>query len=97
MLRLITDKQLRQKLGGCSEMTIWRLRRDGKLPQPKKLGNRNVTPETEADEAIAKLLGLPHEARVIRERGECSRQPVNDSVSSDVAMGMTAFQRQPMD
>ena len=51
MLRLITDKQLRQKLGGCSEMTIWRLRRDGKLPKPKKLGNRNVTPEDEADKA----------------------------------------------
>ena len=58
MLRLITDKQLRQKLGGCSEMTIWRLRRDGKLPSPKKLGNRNVTPESEVDRAIAKLLGL---------------------------------------
>lgn len=58
MLRLITDKQLRQKLGGCSEMTIWRLRRDGKLPKPRKLGNRNVTPENDADTAIAKLLGL---------------------------------------
>ena len=32
MLRLITDKQLRQKLGGCSEMTIWRLRQ---LPTPR--------------------------------------------------------------
>jgi predicted DNA-binding transcriptional regulator AlpA len=58
MLRLVTDRQLRQKLGGCSEMTIWRLRRDGKLPRPKKLGSRNVTPEKEADEAIAKLIGL---------------------------------------
>lgn len=59
MLRLITDKQLRQKLGGYSEMTIWRLRRDGKLPKPRKLGNRNVTPEAEADTAIAKLLVIP--------------------------------------
>jgi predicted DNA-binding transcriptional regulator AlpA len=58
MLRLITDKQLRQKLGGCSEMTLWRLRQAGKLPKPKKLGTRNVTPETEADQAIAKLIGL---------------------------------------
>ena len=58
MLRQITDKQLRQKLGGCSEMTIWRLRRDGKLPKPRKLGSRNVTPEDEADEAIANLVGL---------------------------------------
>ncbi|MEQ8992574.1 MAG: hypothetical protein RLO46_12185 [Pseudomonadales bacterium] len=58
MLRLITDKQLRQRLGGCSEMTLWRLRQAGKLPKPKKLGTRNVTPENEADQAIAKLIGL---------------------------------------
>ena len=25
MKRLITDKQLKEKLGGCSDMTIWRL------------------------------------------------------------------------
>ncbi len=56
MKRLITDKQLREKLGGCSNMMIWRLRRDGKLPMPKKLGNRNVTPEDEADKAIQRLL-----------------------------------------
>lgn len=38
MKRLITDKQLKEKLGGCSDMTIWRLQRDGKLParQPKR-------------------------------------------------------------
>jgi len=58
MKRLITDKQLKEKLGGCSDMTIWRLRRDGKLPKPRKLGSPNVTPEEEADEAIAKLVGL---------------------------------------
>lgn len=39
-------------------MTIWRLRRDGRLPKPKKLGNRNVAPEDEADKAIAELVGL---------------------------------------
>lgn len=58
MKRLITDKQLKEKLGGCSDMTIWRLRRDGKLPKPRKLVSRNVTPEEEAGEAIAKLIGL---------------------------------------
>ena len=58
MKRLITDKNLKEKLGGCSNMTIWRLRRNGKLPKPKKLGNRNVTPEDDADEAIARLIGL---------------------------------------
>ena len=58
MKRLITDKQLKDKLGGCSDMTIWRLRREGKLPKPKKLGNRNVTPEHEADKAIDGLIGI---------------------------------------
>ena len=58
MKRLISDKTLKETLGGCSDMTILRLRRDGKLPMPKKLGNRNVTPEDEADKAIAELVGL---------------------------------------
>ena len=55
---------LRQELGGCSVMTIWRLRREGKLPKPRKLGSRNVTPKEEADEAIAKLIGLSTELPV---------------------------------
>ena len=58
MKRLLTDKQLKEKLGGCSDMTLWRLRRDSKLPKPKKLGNRNVTLEDQADKAIAVLIGL---------------------------------------
>jgi predicted DNA-binding transcriptional regulator AlpA len=39
-------------------MTLWRMRRDGKLPKPKKLGKRNVTPEDEASDAIAALIGI---------------------------------------
>ena len=58
MQRLLTDKQLKEILGGCSDMTLWRMRRDGKLPKPKKLGKRNVTPEEEVDKAIAALIGL---------------------------------------
>ena len=58
MTRLISDKILKQKLGGCSDMTLWRLRQAGKLPKPKKLGNRNVTPEHQADEAIARIVGM---------------------------------------
>ena len=58
MQRLLTDKQLKEILGGCSDMTLWRMRRDGKLPKPKKLGKRNVTPEDEASDAIAALVGL---------------------------------------
>jgi predicted DNA-binding transcriptional regulator AlpA len=56
MKRYLTDKQLKEMLGNCSSMTLWRLRRDGKLPTPRKLGNRNITPEEEADKAIAALL-----------------------------------------
>jgi len=58
MKRLITDKQLKDKFGCYSNMTIWRLRRDCKLPKPKKLKNRNVTPENETDRVIAMLIGL---------------------------------------
>ena len=58
MKRLISDKELRKKLGGCSNQTLWRLRRDGKLPKPRKFGHRNVTPEDQADEAIARIVGL---------------------------------------
>jgi len=39
-------------------MTLWRMRRDGKLPKPKKLGQKNVTPGDEAAAAIAALIGL---------------------------------------
>lgn len=59
MQRWISDKELKDRLGGCSDMTLWRLRRDGKLPKPTKLGNRNVTLEDDAASAIAKLLGSP--------------------------------------
>jgi predicted DNA-binding transcriptional regulator AlpA len=58
MKRLLTDRQLREKLGGCSSMTLWRMRRDGKLPKPKKLGQKNVTLEDEAEAAIAALIGV---------------------------------------
>ena len=58
MQRLLTDKQLKEILGGCSDMTLWRMRRDGKLPKPKKLGKRNVTLEDEAIDAIAALISI---------------------------------------
>ena len=54
---MITVKQLRQELGGYSKMALQRLRQDGKLPKPKKLGTRNVTPENGADWMTAKLFG----------------------------------------
>ena len=58
MTLLISDKMLKLKLGGCSDMTLWRLRQAGKLPKPKKLGNRNVTPEDQVDKAIARIVSL---------------------------------------
>lgn len=58
MKRLPTDKPLKEKLVGCSKMTIWRLHREGKHPKPKKLGNRKVTPEKQADQAIAKRIAI---------------------------------------
>ena len=39
-------------------MTLWRMRRDGKLPKRRKLGQKNVTPEDEADAAIEVLVGI---------------------------------------
>lgn len=57
MKRLITDKELKEKLGGCSDMTLWRLRKAGKLPRPRKLGRRNVTPEEELERAVSALIG----------------------------------------
>ena len=38
-------------------LAIWRLRRDGKLPKPKKLGNRSVTLEDDVDKAMELLVG----------------------------------------
>jgi predicted DNA-binding transcriptional regulator AlpA len=58
MQRLLTDRQLREKLGGCSSMTLWRMRRDGKLQKPRKLGQKNDSPENEADATIAVLIGI---------------------------------------
>lgn len=58
MQRLVTDRQLREKLGACCSMTLWRMCRDGRLPKPTKLGQKNVTPEDEADAAIAAMIGI---------------------------------------
>ena len=57
MRRLISDKELKRKLRDYSDQALWRLRRDGKLPKPKKFRRRNVTPEDQADEGIAGLVG----------------------------------------
>ena len=55
-LRNNCRRRIKEKLAGCSNMTIWRLRRDGKLPKPKKLGNRNVTLEDDIDRAMELLV-----------------------------------------
>ena len=56
MNKWLLDKQLCEKLGGCSYMHLWRLRKAGKLPPPKKLNGRNYTEDSEADAAIRAML-----------------------------------------
>jgi hypothetical protein len=43
--KFYTDKQLTQRWQ-CSDMKLWRLRKDGKLPKPLKIGGTgdNLTP-----------------------------------------------------
>ncbi len=65
MKRLITDKQLKEKLGGCSDMTIWRLRRDG-LPLYFTMDagpNLKLLFESEHAEEVAKQVGGLHATR----------------------------------
>lgn len=57
MYKWLSDKQLRELLGGCSKMTLWRLRKEGKLPHPHRLGNKNMTREDdELDEAVRSII-----------------------------------------
>lgn len=39
--QLFSQKQLREMLGGKSDMSIWRLRSKGTIPQPIKFNGRN--------------------------------------------------------
>jgi predicted DNA-binding transcriptional regulator AlpA len=56
MVKYIKDKEISAKLGGCSAMTIWRYRKEGLLPQPKKFNRQNYSDESEVDAAIESML-----------------------------------------
>ena len=53
--RLIPDPELRRIFGGVSAMCIWRWRRDGLLPAPRKINKRNYTPASEVAAAQARM------------------------------------------
>lgn len=53
--RLIPDSELRRLFGGVSAMCIWRWRRDGLLPAPRKINKRNYTPASEVAEAQRRM------------------------------------------
>jgi predicted DNA-binding transcriptional regulator AlpA len=52
--KLITTRQLRERVGGVSEMTIWRWVQRGLLPKPRKINSRNYWPESVIDGLLDK-------------------------------------------
>lgn len=44
MEKLLRDRDIKADLGGISNTTMWRYRRDGLLPKPRKIAGQNVTP-----------------------------------------------------
>ena len=44
---LISQKQLKRNFGNVSDMTIWRWRRSGTIPQPVKINGRNFYRQSE--------------------------------------------------
>lgn len=55
MKRYLTDRQIGEMLGGKSVVTIWRMRKRGQLPLPRKLNGQNLTPEDEVQSALDRL------------------------------------------
>lgn len=53
--RMIPDPELRLLFGGVSAMCIWRWRKAGLLPRPKKINKRNYTPASEVAEAQKRM------------------------------------------
>ncbi len=44
---LIDAQVVKQRLGGISDSTLWRLMRSGEIPAPRKIGARNFWRESE--------------------------------------------------
>ena len=53
--RLIPDPELRRLFGDVSAMCIWRWRKAGLLPPPKKIRKRNYTPASEVAKAQQRI------------------------------------------
>ena len=68
MQKWLSDQQLRERLGNCSKNTIWRWRKEGKLPAPHRLGSKNVTREDVADKAIRAMIEPPDVLQCEEER-----------------------------
>jgi predicted DNA-binding transcriptional regulator AlpA len=60
-MRYLSFRDLRAKLGGRGRTTIYRDVKEGRLPNPVKLGSRLYWNECEIDEALTK--GLETKAR----------------------------------
>lgn len=53
--RMISDPELRRLFGAISAMCLWRWRKAGILPPPKKIRKRNYTPASEVAEAQRRM------------------------------------------
>jgi predicted DNA-binding transcriptional regulator AlpA len=60
-LRLITRREARQRLGGISRATEWRMIQRGALPRPRTFGNRTGYLSTEFDVWLREHFGADAE------------------------------------
>ncbi|MGE3652286.1 MAG: helix-turn-helix transcriptional regulator [Reyranellaceae bacterium] len=60
--RLLSSREVRERLGGMSAMTEWRWRRDGDLPEPVKIRGRNYYDEAQVDQLVDRLLSARERA-----------------------------------
>lgn len=70
-MKFLTDKQLKTEKGiQGSEVTVWRKRRDGKLPRARKFGSRlHGTPEPLID-AYLRAIAAGHSEEVATQIAE---------------------------
>lgn len=66
---LIAQPKLRQIMGGISDMTVWRWRKDGLLPQPIVIRKRNYY---RADDVTALQKRLASESEAQRAGGDAA-------------------------
>lgn len=52
---LLTGRHIRLMFGGVSDMTLWRWVRDGRIPKPLKIANRNYWRADEVNALIDEL------------------------------------------